>query len=207
MPSSSTSYSSRARSNKSRALVIVGDPGSARPRCFSTRSGRRRTSGSEHAAGVESDMELAFAVLHQFVRRCWIGSTGYRSPSAKRSRSLSAYALARLRIVFWSDWPCLGLLSEAAAERPLLCVVDDAQWVDRASAQALAFVARRAVCGVGRDPVCDATSERGAGATSDTDGQTVWTGTRRGSCCCRLLVVRSMSACASGSSPRLTAIR
>jgi predicted ATPase len=37
----------------------------------------------------------------------------------------------------------LGLLSEVAAGRPLLCLVDDAQWLDRASAQALAFVARR----------------------------------------------------------------
>ena len=37
----------------------------------------------------------------------------------------------------------LGLLSQAAADRPLLCVIDDAQWVDRASAQALSFVARR----------------------------------------------------------------
>jgi predicted ATPase len=47
----------------------------------------------------------------------------------------------------------LGLLAEAATERPLVCVIDDAQWLDRPSAQALAFVARRLMSESGAYPL------------------------------------------------------
>jgi DNA-binding CsgD family transcriptional regulator len=96
-----------------------------------------------HASGVESEMELAFAALHQLC-----------APLLDRVERLPAPQRRALEIVFGlSEGPApdrffvglavLGLLSAVADERPLLCVIDDAQWLDRASAQALAFVARR----------------------------------------------------------------
>ena len=76
-------------------------------------------------------------------RRCWTAWSGCRIRSAKRCGSRSGSALVRRRTGFWSAWRCLGLLSEVAEERPLVCLVDDEQWLDRASARALGFVARR----------------------------------------------------------------
>ena len=95
------------------------------------------------ATGVESEMELAFAGLHQLC-----------SPLLERLGRLPAPQRDALEVAFGvrgggaPDRFLLGLavltlLADAAEERPLLCVVDDAQWLDRASAQVLAFVARR----------------------------------------------------------------
>jgi len=95
------------------------------------------------AAGVESEMELAYAGLHQLC-----------APMLKQLDRLPAPQRDALQIVFGlSEGPApdrflvglavLSLLSEVAEERPLLCVVDDAQWLDRASVQVLGFVARR----------------------------------------------------------------
>src|SRR4029077_5677489 len=95
------------------------------------------------ATGVESDMELAFAFLHQVC-----------SPLLERPNRLPAPQRHALEIAFGlSEGPppdrfmvglaLLGLLSEETQERPVLCVVDDAQWLDEVSAKTLAFVARR----------------------------------------------------------------
>ena len=95
------------------------------------------------AAGVESEMELAFAGLHQLC-----------APLLDRLERLPAPQHDALGVAFGlreGDAPdrflialaVLTLLSEVAEERPLLCVVDDAQWLDRSSAQVLAFAARR----------------------------------------------------------------
>jgi predicted ATPase len=90
-------------------------------------------------------MELAFAALHQLC-----------APLLDRLEGLPAPQRHALEITFglseglapdrlFVGLAVLGLLSEAAEDRPLMCVIDDAQWLDRASAQALAFVARRLV--------------------------------------------------------------
>jgi DNA-binding CsgD family transcriptional regulator len=95
------------------------------------------------AVGVESEMELAYASLHQLF-----------GPLLDRLERLPAPQREALRVVFGVTEGAppdrflvglgvLSLLSEVAEERPLLCVVDDAQWLDRASALTLAFVARR----------------------------------------------------------------
>jgi DNA-binding CsgD family transcriptional regulator len=101
------------------------------------------------AVGVESDMELAYASLHQLC-----------APLLDRLARLPAPQREGLEIVFGLragappdrflvGLAVLSLLSEAGGARPLLCVVDDAQWLDQASALALAFLARRLLA----DPV------------------------------------------------------
>jgi predicted ATPase len=95
------------------------------------------------AAGVESEMELAFASLHQLC-----------APLLDHLERLPAPQHDALGVAFGlREWDApdrflvalavLTLLSEVAEERPLLCVVDDAQWLDWSSAQVLAFAARR----------------------------------------------------------------
>ena len=94
-------------------------------------------------AGVESEMELAYAGLQQlcapFLDRV------EHLPGPQRDALGTAFGLRdgdapdRFRV----GLAVLSLLSEVARDRPLVCIVDDAQWLDAASAQALAFVARR----------------------------------------------------------------
>jgi predicted ATPase len=95
------------------------------------------------AVGVESEMELAFAGLHQLCVPMLGRLDGL--PDPQRDALQTAFGLSPGAVPdrFLVGLAVLSLLSDAAEERPLLCVVDDAQWLDRASAQALAFAARR----------------------------------------------------------------
>src|SRR5260370_41833421 len=88
-------------------------------------------------------MELPFAALHQLCGPMLDGLGAL--PGPQRDALAVAFGLwsGGAPDRFLVGLAVLGLLSEMAADRPLLCVVDDAQWLDRASAQALAFVARR----------------------------------------------------------------
>jgi len=95
------------------------------------------------AVGVESEMELAFAALHQLCASTL--DLLERVPGPQREALETTFGLSAGAVPdrFLVGLAVLSLLSEAAEERPLLCVVDDAQWLDRASAQALVFAARR----------------------------------------------------------------
>ena len=95
------------------------------------------------AVGVESEMELAYAALHQLSAP--LLDRVDRIPAPQRDALETTFGLREGPVpdLFLVGLATLSLLSEAAQERPLLCAIDDAQWLDRASAQVLAFVARR----------------------------------------------------------------
>jgi DNA-binding CsgD family transcriptional regulator/tetratricopeptide (TPR) repeat protein len=97
------------------------------------------------AAGVQSEMELPFAGLHQVCGPML--DRLERLPSPQRDALCVAFGLCEGAAPdrFLVGLAVLGLLSEVAEDGPLICVMDDAQWLDRATAQALAFVARRLV--------------------------------------------------------------
>ncbi len=95
------------------------------------------------AVGVESEMELAFASLHQLCAPMLDRLTRLPGPQRQALEIVFGLSAGAAPDRFLVGLAVLSLLSEAADERPLLCVVDDAQWLDQASALTLAFVARR----------------------------------------------------------------
>ena len=130
---------------ESRALVVRGDPGVGKTVLMDHLAGRASGSGCRvvRAAGVQSEMELAFAGLHQLCAPM-LGHLD-RIPVPQHDALRIAFGLAAGPPPdrFFVGLAVLSLLSEVAGERPLICVVDDEQWLDRASAQALGFVSRR----------------------------------------------------------------
>jgi DNA-binding CsgD family transcriptional regulator len=131
------------RAGQSQVLVLRGEAGVGKTALLDYVEERASGCRVERAAGVESEMELAFAGLHQLCMPL-LGSLTHL-PDPQRAAISTAFGVeggvAPDR--FLVGLALLGLLSEVAREHPLVCLVDDAQWLDRASAQALAFVARR----------------------------------------------------------------
>ena len=101
------------------------------------------------AAGVQSEMELAFAGLHQLCAPMLSRAEQLPVPQRDALRTALGVAAGPPPDRFLVGLAVLGLLSEVAGDRPLICLVDDVQWLDRASAQALGFTARR----LAADPV------------------------------------------------------
>jgi DNA-binding CsgD family transcriptional regulator len=124
-------------------LVLRGEAGIGKTALLEYLASRASECRVARAAGVESEMELAFAGLHQlcapFLDRL------DRLPAPQRDALGTAFALrdGNAPDRFLIGLAALSLLSDVAADRPLVCLVDDAQWLDQASAQTLAFVARR----------------------------------------------------------------
>ena len=94
-------------------------------------------------AGIESEVELAFAGLHQLCAPMLDGLDGLPGPQRNALRAALGLREGAPPDRFLVALAVLSLLADAAEVEPLVCLVDDAQWLDRASAQALAFVARR----------------------------------------------------------------
>src|SRR5437899_7107108 len=131
------------RRGESRVLVVRGEPGVGKSALLEYVAGRASGWRVARAAGVQSEMELAFAGLQQLCAP--ILDRLERLPPPQRDALGTAFGLTGgvAPDRFLVGLAVLGLLSEVADERPLVCLVDDAQWLDRASLQALEFVARR----------------------------------------------------------------
>src|SRR5215472_13886597 len=137
------------RAGPSRALVLRGEAGVGKSALLEYLVQHASGCGVARAAGVESEMELAYAGLQQLCAP-FLGRLG-RLPGPQREALGTAFGLrgGGAPDRFLVGLAVLTLLAEAAGDRPLLCLVDDAQWLDRASAQVLAFAARRLLA----DPV------------------------------------------------------
>src|SRR5690242_19358837 len=131
------------RSGRGRALVLRGEAGAGKSALLEYMIGAAADMQVVRAAGVESEMELAFASLHLLCAPLLDRLESL--PAPQRDALGTAFGLRKGAAPdrFLVGLAVLTLLAEVAEERPLLCVVDDAQWLDRASAQVLAFAARR----------------------------------------------------------------
>src|SRR4051794_17282022 len=131
------------RAGESRALVIRGDPGMGKTALLEYVVERASGCRVAQAAGVQAEMELAFAGLHQLCAPM-LDRLG-RLPDPQRDALGTAFGLTAGHAPdgFLVGLAVLSLLAEVSEEGPVVCLIDDVQWLDRASRQALAFVARR----------------------------------------------------------------
>jgi DNA-binding CsgD family transcriptional regulator len=131
------------RAGASRSLVVSGEPGVGKTALMEYVVDRATGFRVTRAAGVQSEMELAFAGLHQLLAPMLDRLERLPVPQGDALRTAFGVSPGTAPDPFFVGLAVLSLLSEAAEEQPLLCLVDDEQWLDRASAQVLAFVARR----------------------------------------------------------------
>jgi DNA-binding NarL/FixJ family response regulator len=134
-----------ARAGESRALVVRGEPGVGKTALLDYLAEHASGCRVARAVGVESEMELAYAGVHQLLTPML--DRLQRLPGPQRQALRTAFGLSSGPAPdrFLVGLAILSLLADVAEEHPLVCLVEDAQWLDRASAQVLGFVARRLV--------------------------------------------------------------
>ncbi|GIG68833.1 ATP-binding protein [Phytomonospora endophytica] len=134
---------SDARSGVSGVLVIKGDPGVGKSALLDHAARAAGDAGVLRGAGVETEVELPFAALHLLLSPALDRLDALPAPQAAALRG--AFGLAPMETAdrFLVGLATLSLLAELAEDGPLLAVVDDGQWLDQASAAALAFASRR----------------------------------------------------------------
>ena len=132
-----------ARAGRSGVLVMRGDPGIGKTALLEYLVGSASGLRVARVAGVESEMELAYAALQQLCAPMLDKLEGLPDPQRAALGVAFGLETGAAPDRFLVGLAVLSLLSETAEQQPLLCVVDDAHWLDRASAQVLAFVARR----------------------------------------------------------------
>jgi DNA-binding CsgD family transcriptional regulator len=132
-----------ARESRGAVLIISGEPGVGKSALLEDARDEASDMRVLSGTGVESEAHLPFAALHQIVRPVLGHIENLPKPQAAALRGALGLAAGGSGDRFLVSLAALSLLADAAESRPLLCLVDDAQWLDDASADALVFVARR----------------------------------------------------------------
>ena len=132
-----------ARDGHGSVLAVYGEPGVGKTALLDYAIEAGAGFRVARTVGVEGEMELAFAALHQLCSPSLDLMEHLPDPQRDALEVALGLSAGRLPNSFLVGLAVLNLLSEAAEKQPLLCVVDDAKWLDGASARVLAFVARR----------------------------------------------------------------
>jgi DNA-binding CsgD family transcriptional regulator/tetratricopeptide (TPR) repeat protein len=131
------------RTGGSRALVMRGDAGIGKTALLDYLVGQAVDCRTVRVAGLEAEKELAFAALHQICAPLLDRLGHLPAPQQDALRTAFGLTAGSRPDHFKVGLAVLGLFAEAAREQPVLCVVDDAQWLDQTSAQVVGFAARR----------------------------------------------------------------
>jgi DNA-binding CsgD family transcriptional regulator len=137
------------RTGEGQALVVRGEPGVGKTALLDYLTAQSQGCRVVYVAGVQSEMELAFAGLHQLCAPMLDRLEQLPTPQQDALRTAFGLSAGPVPDRFLTALAVLSLLSEVAGDQPLICVIDDEQWLDQASAQALGFTARR----LGADPI------------------------------------------------------
>jgi DNA-binding CsgD family transcriptional regulator len=131
------------RTGAGQALVVRGEPGVGKTALLDYLAAQSQGCRVVRVAGVQSEMELAFAGLHQLCAPMLDRLEQLPAPQQDALRTVFGFSAGPAPDRFLTALAVLSLLSEVAGDQPLICVIDDEQWLDQASAQALGFTARR----------------------------------------------------------------
>ncbi|MFB4262167.1 LuxR C-terminal-related transcriptional regulator [Nonomuraea sp. GTA35] len=131
------------RSGPGRALLIRGEAGVGKSALLDYLVGRSTGCTVLRAAGVESEMELPFAGLHQLCAPMLDRRDRIPAPQSEALAVAFGHSAGSPPDRFLIGVAVLSLLAAVSEDQPLLCVIDDGQWLDQASAQTLTFVSRR----------------------------------------------------------------
>jgi AAA ATPase domain len=133
------------RAGESRAIVVCGDAGVGKTALLDYVAEQAADCRVVRAAGVQSEMELPFAALHQVCAPVLDNLERLPAPQRDALRIAFGMTAGPAPDRFLVGLAVLGLLADVAEQQPLMCLLDDEQWLDRSSAQVLGFVARRLV--------------------------------------------------------------
>jgi hypothetical protein len=133
------------RAGEGRALVMRGEPGVGKTALLDYLAEHASGCRVAHASAVESEMELAYAGVHQLLTPMLDRLERLPGPQREALRTAFGLSSGPAPDRFLVGLATLSLLADVAEEHPLVCLVEDEQWLDRASAQVLGFVARRLV--------------------------------------------------------------
>jgi DNA-binding CsgD family transcriptional regulator len=155
-----------ARAGGSRTMVLRGEAGIGKTALLEYVAGHSQGCRVIRAVGVESEMELPYAAVHQLSQPLLEGLE--RLPPPQREALETAFGLSSGQPPdrFFVGLALLSHFSELAESQPLICLIDDAQWLDRSSAQVLSFVARR----LRVESVVIIVAERDGDAVSEFEG-------------------------------------